>query len=160
MGDWSAGPTRLRDLLNPISKRLGMDASIEAGRIFAAWDEMVGPDIARHVRPRVLKNGVLSVRTDSAAWASELRYLGPQLMQKINSFIGRAVVSDLRISTGPLGESPGGAREARSKAGSGGLPETVEVPSNRDLEEPLSALQRAREAQRRKRAKRRSDQGF
>jgi predicted nucleic acid-binding Zn ribbon protein len=160
MDESSAWPTRLRDLLNPIGKRLGLDSSIEAGRIFSAWTEMVGPDIARSVRPRVLKNGVLNVQTDSAAWAGELRYLAPQLIQQINSFLGRAVVSDLRITQGPLTESADGARQSRSIADPGASSETVEAASDRDLAEPLSALERAREAQRRRRAKRRSDQGF
>jgi predicted nucleic acid-binding Zn ribbon protein len=159
MDEW-ASPTRLRDLLKPVGKRLGLDASIEAGRIFAAWDEMVGPEIARHVRPRVLKDGVLGVRTDSAAWASELRYLAPQLMKQINAFVGRAVVSDLRISTGPLSESSGGGPQSRSRAESAGKAETPAASSESDLVEPLSALERAREAQRRRRGKRRSDLGF
>jgi predicted nucleic acid-binding Zn ribbon protein len=160
MDESSKFPTRLRDLLNPISKRFGLDASVEAGRVFAAWSDIVGSDVARHVRPRVLKDGVLQVRTDSAAWAGELKYLAPQIIQQINTFVGRAVVSELRITTGPLSEPSREGPKATPTVGSRGIARVSDDVSDRALEEPLSALQRAREAQRRRRAKRRSDLGF
>jgi predicted nucleic acid-binding Zn ribbon protein len=160
MNESSGFPARLRDLLNPITKRFGLDASIEAGRVFAAWSDIVGSDVARHVRPRVLKDGVLQVRTDSAAWAGELKYLAPQLIQQINTFVGRSVVTELRITTGPLSESSREGPKATSPGGSREIAQVSGTASDRALEEPLSALERARDAQRRRRAKRRSDLGF
>ena len=160
MNESSAFPARLRDLLSPVAKRFGLDASMEAGRIFAAWNDIVGSDVARHVRPRVLKDGVLKVRTDSSAWAGELKYLAPQLIQQINTFVGRAVVSELRITHGVLSETSSEGPDAATPAPSGAIGRPSEASSDQALEEPISALERAREAQRRRRAKRRSDQGF
>jgi predicted nucleic acid-binding Zn ribbon protein len=52
------------------------------------WPEIVGSHIAAHCTPVEFDAGVLTVHTDSPAWATELRMLAPQLLAKLNAELG------------------------------------------------------------------------
>lgn len=58
------------------------------GGVMGRWAEIVGGHIAAHCTPVEFNDGVLMVRTDSAAWATELRMLAPQLLAKLNAELG------------------------------------------------------------------------
>ena len=47
------------------------------------WDQVVGPVIAQHSQVIGLRDGVMTIRADSAAWATQLTYLIPQLERTI-----------------------------------------------------------------------------
>jgi predicted nucleic acid-binding Zn ribbon protein len=151
MADWSF-PSRLRDLLDPAGRKLGLEGAVDAGRLFARWSGIVGPDIAAHVEPTSLRQGVLRVRTDSPAWATEMAYLSGDIASRVNSAMGREVVLEIKVSTGPRTAGP--TRPSR--------PEANQAPGpNMDPSvEPDEALARARRAWDRKRRKSGPDQGF
>ena len=67
------------------------------GRLFARWPELVGPEIAAHVHPEALRDGELTVRTDTTAWATQLRALQRQLLERIAAGVGPQVVRRLRV---------------------------------------------------------------
>ena len=45
--------------------------------LMGEWDQIVGRDIAEHVRPVSFADGELSLEADSTAWATQLRLLLP-----------------------------------------------------------------------------------
>ena len=45
--------------------------------VFARWPELVGEEVADHCTPESFADGKLVVRTDSTAWATQLRLLAP-----------------------------------------------------------------------------------
>lgn len=94
-------PVRLRDLLSSAGERLGLPAAVETGLLWRRWQEIVGPSIAQHAEPTSLRRGVLRVRADSPAWATEIGYLRDEIVRRANSAIGSAVVSEMRVWTGP-----------------------------------------------------------
>lgn len=75
---------------------LGLEHPMESARLFSAWPAIVGPDVAAKCRPTGLKNGVLKVRTSSAAWASEFRYLAPEMIKRVNAELGKQVVKEIK----------------------------------------------------------------
>jgi predicted nucleic acid-binding Zn ribbon protein len=66
----------------------GWSVPAAVGGVMGRWGEIVGSHIAAHCTPLEFQNGVLTVRTDSAAWATELRMLAPQLLAKLNAELG------------------------------------------------------------------------
>ena len=154
MGDGSF-PSRLRDLLDPLGKKLGMADAVASGRVFERWQSIVGAKVAAHVEPTSLRDGVLRVRADSPAWATEIGYLATEIAGRVNEAVGRPIVTELRVSAGP---STSNKRPARAVGGA--PPQTPNAPRDPASEDPLEALERARAAWARKTRKSGSDQGF
>jgi predicted nucleic acid-binding Zn ribbon protein len=94
-------PFRLRALLASVGGRIGIEAADEVGRIWRGWSEIVGPSVAEHAEPTSLRSGVLRVRADSPAWANEIGYLGAEIGTRINAHLGKPLVNEVRVWTGP-----------------------------------------------------------
>jgi predicted nucleic acid-binding Zn ribbon protein len=60
------------------------NATRGASGLFSRWDELVGPAIAAHARPRRVQDGRLVVVTDDPAWAAQLRWLESDLVRRIS----------------------------------------------------------------------------
>ena len=71
-------------------------------RLKSEWPAIVGPDWAAVTWPSALgRDGVLKLRAASAA-ALELQHRAPLLIERINGFFGRVVVTRLLLVQGPL----------------------------------------------------------
>ena len=68
-------PQPLGDLLHSLVSKRGWDERMRFGRLREEWAEVVGPDVAARSTPVALSAGVLSIKADGAAWASELTLL-------------------------------------------------------------------------------------
>ena len=62
------------------------------------WPDVVGPEIARHSSAVKFSRSCLFVVVGDPRWASELRHLGRQLVDRLNEAVGSNVVVDLKIS--------------------------------------------------------------
>ena len=153
MADWDY-PQRIRDLLDPIGRQLGMEGAVEAGRLFARWRTIVGDDVAAHVEPTSLRDGVLRVRADSPAWATEIGYLATEIAERVNAEVGRPVVNELRVTAGPKLARP--RSEGRASPRATTRPTASEAASI----DPQEALERARRAWLARDRKTGSDQDF
>lgn len=74
------------------------------GSVFSRWDEIVGPALARHVRPLTLADGVLAVAVDQPAWATQVRALGATILERVGEVAGE-VPAELRVAVRPGGRS-------------------------------------------------------
>ena len=63
-----------------------------------AVDDVLGKEFASLIKDRRIENGVLFLKTDSAALRSELFASRSQLMQKLNEKTGKDVIKDVRIN--------------------------------------------------------------
>ena len=84
--------------------------------LFTEWNKVVGEDSAEASYPEDLKNEVLSVRCRSTAWATQLRLLAPQILEKINQQHPDVLVSEIRF-IGPT--APSWKKGSRSVPGRG-----------------------------------------
>lgn len=89
-------PTRIGGTLGALASGWGLEHPAETARIFASWEQIVGPEVAARCRPTSLKGGVLKVRTESAVWASEFRYLSADVIARINSELGKPVIREVK----------------------------------------------------------------
>jgi hypothetical protein len=87
------------------------------GRAYASligeWDNIVGPALASVSLPEKLaaptgSGGVLTVRVAGAA-ATEFQHLAPQILDRINTYLGFGAVARLKLVQAPL---PGPRRRA------------------------------------------------
>ncbi|TWP38249.1 DUF721 domain-containing protein [Leekyejoonella antrihumi] len=97
-------PAAVGDQLDRILVDRGWKVDVAAGSVMGRWPEIVGPDVAAHSAPTSFEEGVLVVRADSTAWATQLRLLSSTLLGRMEEAVGPDVVADLRI-TGPNGPS-------------------------------------------------------
>ena len=68
------------------------------------WDQIVGEEVASHCRPETFQDQMLTVRTDSAAWATQVRLLAPSVLARLAEELGAGVVTRLVVK-GPAGPS-------------------------------------------------------
>ena len=94
-------PRPLRDALEVVTRRLGLNQALETGALWARWTEVVGPTIAARAQPSSLRRGVLRVRADSPVWATEIGYLSAEIQDRINELLGSGLVTEVRVWTGP-----------------------------------------------------------
>lgn len=87
-GQEDAGPRSLHASLDEVSRKLGMQDARGLGRLFSHWEELVGPGIASHVKPVRLDAEALVVAVDHPAWATQVRQLGEDLLDRVSEEIG------------------------------------------------------------------------
>ena len=68
--------------------------------VMARWPAIVGPEVAQHCVPERYADTELTVRTDSTAWATQVRMLAPDLVRRLNAELGDGTVTRV-IVIGP-----------------------------------------------------------
>lgn len=92
-----AGPRPVRESLDAFARRLGAPEAGPLAVVFAHWKDIVGEAVAAHARPLSLVRGVLIVAVDQPGWATQLRYLGPRLVERIGEAAGEGLVERLEV---------------------------------------------------------------
>jgi predicted nucleic acid-binding Zn ribbon protein len=59
--------------------------------VFSRWTELVGEPVAAHVRPVKIDRGTLVVEVDDPAWATQMKFLESDLLNRLNAGSTRAV---------------------------------------------------------------------
>lgn len=77
---------------------------IAIGGVIGRWTQIVGPEVAQHCRPTDFTDGVLTVRADSTAWATQLRLLSSTVLTQLEREVGSGIVGELRV-VGPSAPS-------------------------------------------------------
>jgi predicted nucleic acid-binding Zn ribbon protein len=72
------------------------------GAVFGHWPEIVGPQLALHTKPESFDAGELTVSADSAAWATQVRLMAPQILKRLAEELGHNTVRHIRVN-GPSG---------------------------------------------------------
>ena len=84
--------------LGELSTRFGLAAPTTLHQVFDGWATLVGEPLASHVRPTTLRDGLLRLVADEPAWATQVKYLGQELVDRINERLGEQLVRELVIS--------------------------------------------------------------
>lgn len=95
----------LENITSPVFKRRGFAEK----RVLTDWHHIVGEVIARYSTPQKLvfpsdvkERGVLHVDVYDSAFATEIHYLGPLIMEKIATYFGYPAVARLHITQKPM----------------------------------------------------------
>ncbi|KAA5606170.1 DUF721 domain-containing protein [Roseospira marina] len=121
-------------VLEPATRRLLGRRGLALGPILTHWEAIVGPTLARHCLPVRLvmppgkrsakgaagkgpkappPGGTLHVKVAGGAFATEITYRAPLLCERINTHLGYAAVTSIRVTQGPVARPSGvGPRHA------------------------------------------------
>lgn len=88
----SAGST-IDDVLNQFS----WDGELTRAELFAGWAEIVGDQNAQNSTPEELQNGQLLVRCKSTAWATQLRIMQLQILERIAAEYPTLKIENIRF---------------------------------------------------------------
>ena len=113
----SGPPKPLSEGLEAVVRSLhGTDVPTLRG-VFDGWPDAVGPLIAAHVTPVKLDGAVLLLEVDEPAWATQVRFLEPDLLARLRSATGAEVDRiEVRVAGRRSGRSAGrsGGRSGRT----------------------------------------------
>ena len=88
---------RLSESLDKFAKKFGSSSASAMAGLFSRWEELVGASIAAHAKPVSLRGGRLSVEVDSAAWATQLKYMTTELVDRCCAELGAGAVKQIDI---------------------------------------------------------------
>ena len=157
----SRKPTTRRNRTEPLGNSIGRltkpvfgRRGLADGTIARDWQAIVGDAIAKHSQPekityasRERTGGLLHLKVDNSAMATQLQHLEPQLLERINGHFGYRAVGRLRLIHGPLPDPVISARQAQTPEPSPErqrqLAQTLEGIDDPELREALEKLGRA-----------------
>ncbi len=82
----------------------GWETELRVHGVFSRWEAIVGHEVAQHATPESFADGRLVVRTDSTAWATQIRLLAADLVRRLNEVLGDETVRVIDVA-GPRGPS-------------------------------------------------------
>jgi predicted nucleic acid-binding Zn ribbon protein len=109
-------PKPLADAIDGLTSQLGWSAPLSQHEVLASWADVAGEETAKHSEAIAIENGVLQVRCESTAWATQLRLMRSELVTRILDRYPGAGVETIRFQ-GP--DAPTWKRGPRSVPGRG-----------------------------------------
>ncbi|HWM34914.1 MAG TPA: DciA family protein [Pseudolysinimonas sp.] len=109
-------PRGIGELLGALTAEAGWDSPIAKAEVLAGWAATVGEDTAAHAAPVGIEGGVLIIRCDSTAWATQLRTMSAAITTRIVTGFPAAGVESVKF-LGP--DAPSWKRGPRAIPGRG-----------------------------------------
>lgn len=75
--------------------KAGLKHLILQVEVVAAWPLAVGPAMAAHTWPELLKDSTLTVATDHPAWRQEIHYRKEHILELLNARLGQGGVKEI-----------------------------------------------------------------
>lgn len=92
--------TPVGSLVPRVLDDLGFGSAARVVRLAERWEEIVGPEVARHCRPDAFRGDVLHASVDSSVWCQELRLRAPRLLEALRRELGDDAPTDLFFHLG------------------------------------------------------------
>jgi predicted nucleic acid-binding Zn ribbon protein len=90
-------PQTLDVTLDRLVDDQGWATDLRVHGVFSRWSSVVGAEVAAHVTPESYADGRLVVRTDSTAWATEMKLLAGNLVHRLNQDLGDGTVEVIDV---------------------------------------------------------------
>ncbi len=100
---WSASgpdrrdPGRIGDALRDLVGDREWEDTLAAAGVVGRWEQSVGADIAAHCRPTRLEGTELTLVAESTAWATQIRLLCGQIVQRVAAEVRPGLVRTVRV---------------------------------------------------------------
>jgi predicted nucleic acid-binding Zn ribbon protein len=95
------------NILAKMKKTTELGKHLEHAEIWEHWPDIVGEAVAKHARPKSIKDLQLRIEVDSAVWMHKINYRKWQILKRINKLARKELVSDIYIVLLADGESLG-----------------------------------------------------
>jgi predicted nucleic acid-binding Zn ribbon protein len=109
-------PSLLGDQMDRLLLDRGWNVDVAIGSVMGRWPAIVGAEVAAHCTPVTFSDGVLTVRAESTAWATQLRLMSSSILGRLETEVGKDAVTELRVH-GP--SAPSWSRGLRKSTGPG-----------------------------------------
>ena len=97
------------DWVMRVLSRYDKKGGLKLVRLWQEWADVVGPEVAELARPLGHKDGTLMLYTEDAIAAQQLTYYAPELLSRVNEFLGQECFDKVRFELlngrVPLGEN-------------------------------------------------------
>ncbi|RNM12596.1 DUF721 domain-containing protein [Nocardioides pocheonensis] len=90
-------PQTLGSTLGRLVDAQGWETELRVHGVFTRWASVVGDEVAAHVTPESYADGRLLVRTDSTAWATQMKLLAGNLIHRLNQDLGDGTVEVIDV---------------------------------------------------------------
>jgi len=90
-------PAMLGASLDDLVREQHWEKTVASAGLAARWEQIVGAEIAGRCRPVRLTDGELTCVAESTAWATQIRLLNRQILQRLATALGPDVVRSLRV---------------------------------------------------------------
>ena len=90
-------PQTLDASLGRLVRDQGWETDLRVHGVFSRWAALVGREVAEHVTPESFADGRLVVRTDSTAWATQMKLLAGNLLHRLNEDLGDGTVEVIDV---------------------------------------------------------------
>jgi predicted nucleic acid-binding Zn ribbon protein len=90
-------PQKLTNTLGRLMRDQGWEVDVAVHSVMARWPAIVGSEMAEHCKPESYQDTELTVRTDSTAWATQLKLLAPDLVRRLNAELGDGTVTRVNV---------------------------------------------------------------
>jgi predicted nucleic acid-binding Zn ribbon protein len=114
--DSGRDPITASSTIDSLMEDFRWQSQMEEAELFVRWPEIVGELNAKNTQPENLANGKLTVRCKSTAWATELRLMQTQILEKISSSFPELEIRSISF-LGP--DAPSWKKGQRSVPGRG-----------------------------------------
>jgi predicted nucleic acid-binding Zn ribbon protein len=90
-------PRPLGETVDRLVRSMGAPSADVTRSLFADWTEIVGAQLAAHARPHALRERTLVVAVSDPAWATQLRFLESELLDRIAAATGSDEVTAIEV---------------------------------------------------------------
>ncbi len=97
----ASGPVPFRRTLERLLAGLGAPDIDSTTLVIERWPEVVGEELATHVRAVAVRGSELVVGVDDPAWASQVAWLEARLLERIDALVGPGTITAVRVRVEP-----------------------------------------------------------
>lgn len=114
--DKGRDPIKAIDGIDNMLKEFQWESQVSEAALFNNWGELIGEHNAANSFPEVLSHGTLTIRCKSTAWATQLRLMENQILEKLKESYPGLQITALKL-LGP--DAPSWKKGPRSVPGRG-----------------------------------------
>ncbi len=90
------------DLVEQLLSSRGLTTQLKKYQTWSCWNDVVGPQIARHAQPLRIRDRILEVRVSQPAWMQQLQLLKPKILQQLNARLSEELIEDIYLKRGTV----------------------------------------------------------
>ena len=111
----SRDPQLIGDALDEFVDNVGWQQPKALANLHTKFENVVGAETAAHLVIERFENGELILRADSTSWATQLKYLAPVLLEKLQTAAPELSIQSVKVLPPTARKTPGAWRIREGK---------------------------------------------
>lgn len=96
-GKSARDPKELTSIMETMISARGWKEPVAVSSVLSRWEALMGDYFAEHVKPEGFQDGVVTVRCATTAWATQVKLMRGEILQKFARELGEGVVQKLVV---------------------------------------------------------------